>query len=52
MNFEFLNQVYSIQQYTMEKKANLKVSVMLWNVVIPSELQVLYDWVPLGSCAN
>ena len=23
--------------------------LMLWNVVISSELQVLYEWVPLGT---
>ena len=37
-----LSQVYSIQQQTM-------VSVLLWNVVMSSELQVLFEWAPLGS---
>ena len=35
------------------KKENLKVSVVLWNVVMSSELRVLCEWVPLGSsCAK
>ena len=53
MTYKFANVACSIQQWPMGRKKTWKFLFYFGNVVISSQLRVVYEWLTLGSsCAS